>query len=703
MEDISDASQLTEFANLTANKQIFGSSPSADGLLPSKVTKATPHEDSPRHDEERQLSDDAHLCIQDCGYNSSESSTQHSTSDIDGQDPDDDDLAPLDSRASSRSSISSIPDSVLIHPPSELKPVIGCDADERIRHPWINRDSLGHGRMEAQFKSIQTIRQREAAFRKPSSVRAMQMHTEDEDDDEFLTPPKRRGGPRMSDISIRSAGSSPLKRSPYYSPTGSAGRQKVKKEYPLVLLHCTLLPPSLPVPGLIGYPDQKILREVLPPEYWKRWKLLEEKVGSGVLRDRGVLISHPEDMYDLLEERLLESLELQRPRLHHGHFLGHEETGSEEGDQSAAEDSATDGEQGEECPDCGGRFPRHDASRKWEIKVFAANGLMRAGAWAAAWKEMEKVDVEVGLWLPSEIRRELEKRLLDNDPPRSNLRLQVPQLREQPTTNIGAELYGQPSRTNTPTLLIDEPTLFVPEKASRPSSPAPEITTPTKAPVMPASTYSPRSVEEIDLQTLLINYIRVLASDRRNVTIVLLSVLVVYLALGVKPQTSSSDLRPFPRDMFESMPALSSTVSPEQHTTPSWTEQPSFSTVLSLTAEAPAMTVETSTLQKQTVREASSSKTSQAIASAASESVTLSSSSTAAPTPQIVASASSKSVVDPKSPDANSQGIETSPASLDLVIERSEFTSPAMRLAKDEIETIASKDLAAETSAMTTD
>ncbi|PKX93792.1 uncharacterized protein P174DRAFT_441040 [Aspergillus novofumigatus IBT 16806] len=686
MEDIPNAPHLTEFANFTANEPLFGSSPSADGLAPVNGTRAASHED---REEERRLSDDAHMSIQDCGYNSSDSSTQRSASDIAGHDlDDDDDLTPLDSRASSRSSLSSIPDS--------LKPAIACGADERIRHSWVNQDNPGHGRMEAQFKSIQTIRQREAAFRKPSSVRAMQMHTEDEDDDEFLTPPKRRGGHRMSDISIRSAGSSPLKRSPYYSPTGSTGRQKVKKEYPLVLLHCTLLPPSLPVPGLIGYPDQKILREVLPPEYWRRWKLLEEKVGSSVIRDRGVLISHPEDMYDLLEERLLESLELQRPRLHHGHFLGHENTESEKGDQSATEDSATDDEQGEECPDCGGRFPRHDSSRKWEIKVFAANGLMRAGAWAAAWKEMEKVDVEVGLWLPSEIRRELEKRLLDNDRPSTDLRLRVPQLRE-PATSITAEFYDHSSRTNTPTPLIHEPRLFAPEEAARPSSPAPAITTPAKAPGMPPPTYSPGPVEEIDLQTLLINYIRVLASDRRNVTIVLLSVLAVYLALGVKPQTSPSHLRPFPGNMFESMPALSSTVSLEQHPTPSWTEQPSFSTLLSLTAAEPAMTAETSAVEKETVREETSSKAPQTIPSAASESVIVSSSSTAAPTPEIVARTSSKTASSKtESKTASLDGIETSPANLDLVTERAEPTCPAMRLAKDEIETIAVTDLAAD-------
>ncbi|KAB8257228.1 fungal-specific transcription factor domain-containing protein [Aspergillus pseudonomiae] len=209
-----------------------------------------------------------------------------------------------------------------------------------LSHSWGDHNDTDRGEMEEHLRLTPTVRKHHSVFRKSSSVRAMQMHTEDEGDGEYLTPPKRRGGHHMSD------GSSQLKRSSYYSPTGLVAKQKSQKDYPLVLLHCNLLPPSLPIPGLVDYPDQKLLREVLPPEYWRRWKLLEEKIGSVVLRERGVLISHPEDMYDLLEERLLESLELQRPRFDHGHFLGHEETDTDRDSQFTAEESATDDEQG---------------------------------------------------------------------------------------------------------------------------------------------------------------------------------------------------------------------------------------------------------------------------------------------------------------------------------------------------------------------
>ena len=48
--------------------------------------------------------------------------------------------------------------------------------------------------------------------------------------------------------------------------------------------------------------------------------------------------------------------------------------------------------------------------RRWDVKIYAANGLMRAGAWGAAWREMERVDVEIGPWIGEEMRRELEVR-----------------------------------------------------------------------------------------------------------------------------------------------------------------------------------------------------------------------------------------------------------------------------------------------------
>ncbi|GES62339.1 flavo protein oxygenase [Aspergillus terreus] len=494
------------------------------------------HYDAPHHGH-----GDMQFLGQDCGYHSSASSAQHSSSDIFGGDDEDEPRDGSHSRASSHSSISSIPGSVLTHTMDGFKAFAMRETAANAAPPaaaaaraWDDRDGKAYSRI------LHTVRQREAAFRKPSSVRAMQMHTEDEgdDDDDFLTPPKRKAaGHRLSDISARSAASSssPLKRaSPYYSPTGSgAAKPKPKKEYPLVLLHCNLLPPSLPVPGLVGCPDQKILQEVLPPEYWRRWKRLEEKVGSGVVRDRGVLISHPEDMYDVLEERLLESLELQRPRLDHGHFLGHDADSEKEGH------STTDDEEGEECPDCGGRVVHHvGAGRKWEIRVFAANGLMKAGAWAAAWKEMEKVDVEVGLWLPSEVRRELEKRLLEDEGPRNRSAMPVPQLHE-PVCALPPSLDNPRTR---------EPT---PIPAQRSSSSASGAAMRQEQQGTDRFFESRKHAAEIDLQTLLVNYIRVLAADKRNVAIVVLSIMVMFFAINVRPRAPAPELRLFPQDMMD--------------------------------------------------------------------------------------------------------------------------------------------------------
>ncbi|OGM46696.1 hypothetical protein ABOM_005080 [Aspergillus bombycis] len=518
----------------------------------------------PDHNEASSTHGDTHILAQDCGYNSSASSTERSSSDYLGGDVDYEELRDANSRASSRSSISSIPASVLTNPTSGVKSaVVHRSQQDMLSHSWGDHNDNEPEEMEEQLRLTSMVRKHHSVFRKSSSVRAMQMHTEDEGDGEYLTPPKRRGGHRMSD------GSSQLKRSSYYSPTGLVAKQKSQKDYPLVLLHCNLLPPSLPIPGLVDYPDQKILREVLPTEYWKRWKLLEEKIGSVVLRERGVLISHPEDMYDLLEERLLESLELQRPRFDHGHFLGHEETDTDRDSQSMAEESATDDEQGEQCPDCGGRVVRHgEAGRKWEIRVFAANGLMRGGAWAAAWREMEKVDVEVGLWLPSEVRRDLEKRLLEGDLSHPGNQLQVSQLQE-PANDRPTNIHTDPAHSQTPVLEDGKPKFLNATRVGRSSlSPAPEKIVPQEQQQSGRPSYPRSPAAEIELQTLLVNYIRVLASDRRNVTIALLTVLVVFFALNTRPTATPAHLQPFPPDMLEMVPR--STISPLQHSSVIW-------------------------------------------------------------------------------------------------------------------------------------
>jgi hypothetical protein len=48
------------------------------------------------------------------------------------------------------------------------------------------------------------------------------------------------------------------------------------------------------------------------------------------------------------------------------------------------------------------------AETRFRVKVYASNGLMRAGAWAAAWREMERVDVELEPYVEGRLVGELE-------------------------------------------------------------------------------------------------------------------------------------------------------------------------------------------------------------------------------------------------------------------------------------------------------
>lgn len=479
-------------------------------LVPSSLAAVEIPSDPLDHDEGESLQGDDSRSIRDYGYHSSASSTGHSSE----RELEDERLLRAPSSTSSHSSVSSIPPSALVH---------SSDALKSPRTAGTHQHTYRHG----------------GTFQRQNSAPSIQIHSDDESD-EYETS-WRGGSQHPSGFSMRSPNSLSMKRLPYYSPRRSASKQSIRKECPLVLLHCNLLPPSLPVIGYTGVPNQKILKEVLPAKYYRRWKLLEEKVGSGVLRDRGLLISHPEDTYDLLEERLLESLELQQPRLHHGHFLGQHEYDSDR------DDGATDDEQGEVCPDCGGRvITCSDQNRKWEIKVFAANGLMRAGAWAAAWKEMEKVDVEVGLWLPRNVRRELERRLMEDESEHK-----LPLEPSEPVSEVNWESRPPSAQEDGRSPLTGSSFTVNYSSLSLASSPE------SRRQEQVSSQNNQKSAEKIDLRTLLINHIRVLASDRRNVAIGILSIFVVFLAISsarIPPSTFSSELQAFPQEMSASVP-----------------------------------------------------------------------------------------------------------------------------------------------------
>ncbi|KAI8290761.1 Dynein heavy chain-like protein [Colletotrichum sp. SAR11_240] len=253
-------------------------------------------------------------------------------------------------------------------------------------------------------------------FRTPSDVKAMQ----------YSSPaPSIVGSPRSAKRgqlpTISRLGSPTV--SAQYSPKGrtTPTRLKVKKEpAPLVLLHVTLLPlrwqwaeilENTPSDNLTA--EAKNLREA--------WHHLHDRVAETVC-ERGILLSHPQDDYEILEERLLEALDLPLRRrarvLECGHYIGpsNESTMTEEID--------SDEEEYDEeirrrnalakthwCPTC-----RHDIryeslgpGKIFRIKVYASNGLMRTGAWAACWKEMERVDVEIEPIVTSGVLDELER------------------------------------------------------------------------------------------------------------------------------------------------------------------------------------------------------------------------------------------------------------------------------------------------------
>lgn len=376
-------------------------------------------------------------------------------------------------------------------------------------------------------------------FRNPSSVRAIQMDT---------TPPSCLTSSQSQQLySLKSASRNGTPRSMrsqhsvMRSPSKISPTKKVKKEYPLVLLHVTLLP----IPVI--YPAE-IMESVLPTYILENWKLLQEKATDTVLA-RGILIPHPKEDYDLLEERLLESLELKLPRiLKCGHFHLDADEANEAAETAnstgfEAEDYDSDNDV-DMCSDCGrrirdGRFGSGTGRRRWDIKLYAANGLMRAGAWSAAWREMERVDVEITPWMTDDMKRDLELRREEeeNRIPEA-FHHSVPngilhEVSKPPNMDDARmrEIYGDNAQPYIDGLIDNEP----------PPAPNPNI---------PPSPQSHRTelqhqqqqpqTREIPLPLLLRNYLYLASKDPRNITIFLLSLLVLFLSL----RTSTSPKNP---------------------------------------------------------------------------------------------------------------------------------------------------------------
>lgn len=442
----------------------------------------------------------------------------------------DDETTRLDGETvSSRSSISSLPasvaSSVMAFPPDAVTPT---------RSPKLHERRVGS-------LSSQVDRQkwRNSPFRNPSSVRSMQMR----DEDDIAPPHPKRSSRTSRDVSTFSAmspGSTPqAKRQRHRTDSQTSPKYaRVKREFPLVLLHCSLLPPTMPIKAKTL--DTALLQAVLPEAYWRRWELLTDKITyDQEIQSRGVLIPHPRGDYELLEERLLESLELAKPRLRFGHYYGHEDVDEVEESESEAETAV----QGTKCQDCGKRLVQDIArDQKWEVKVYAANGLMRAGAWSAAWNEMEKVDIEVSVYLPEDVRREVEERCLHL---RDGLDIEAEELQEPEPEPSDAEsrrreIYGSPEGDlQEPADSLFEASHLYAEGHHEHFAPHHQHQQRSSAPA-------------IELKQLMIVYANALAQDKRNTVIAILGLVVLFCAFSISgPSRQATDQNTMPINASE--------------------------------------------------------------------------------------------------------------------------------------------------------
>ncbi|KAI4862419.1 hypothetical protein F4820DRAFT_430582 [Hypoxylon rubiginosum] len=422
-------------------------------------------------------------------------------------------------------------------------------------------------------------------FRTPSDVRAMQMSSPPSS---VLGSPRatKRHLPTVSRLGTPTA-------SAQYSPKrmSTPPRFKSRKEAPLVLLHVTLLPLRWVWGDLLNNLDTdelsdqaKTLRE--------SWRILQDRIGDTVI-ERGILLGHPQNDYEVLEERLLEALELpfrRRARiLECGHYIGPSNEGclteDEESEDEWGSVRSRNSSRRHWCGTCKSeiRYDSLGTDKIFRVKVYASNGLMKAGAWGACWKEMERVDAELEPIVELDVQEELVRLAAtqqerefthheeaeiakevaqqleeehqkeqadfinsrththvddplqpDQEPIRSPISEEERRWRDEERLR---EIYGEspppPSPRQPPSR---EPSVhphqdsYVPP--SSPSSPPPRQSSPEKTyeQESPKRTYQNASLPELLLQS-----VRVLMQDRKNIVIFALSIFVLMLALRNTP------------------------------------------------------------------------------------------------------------------------------------------------------------------------
>jgi len=256
------------------------------------------------------------------------------------------------------------------------------------------------------------------------------------------------------------------------------------------------------------------------------------------------------------------------------------------------------------CSDCHHELKRPGkgigaGTRRWHVKIYAANGLMPANAWTACWNDMERCDVEISPWIPDELRKTFEKRIIEEQEAEKRKHMYAVELQRQiqesalkqkiaeeeeaerkkleeaelqksfeaaaaalersiaekaaekkrfeeaveekiaeAKESIRLELEAQAlAEANS----ITERLRALEESVKEPTKAPPESTleTASAAVDVESPTARPLRAADIPLSTLLKNYALVLLKDQRNFIILVLGALVVFLAMNMNNSTTS--------------------------------------------------------------------------------------------------------------------------------------------------------------------
>jgi hypothetical protein len=429
-------------------------------------------------------------------------------------------------------------------------------------------------------------------FRSPSSVKAIQMSSPTPSVLGSSRSSRRTPLPTVSRLGSPSAQYSPKKTPPRFK----------RNTPPLVLLHATLLPLRWPWGDVLDNCRAEDLSQG-GKGLLEAWRLLQDVLGDTVC-ERGILLPHPQNDFEVLEERLLEALELPLRRrariLECGHYLGpsnemslREDVDSEDEydqyDESRASRGSSLQRKTHWCGTCQTEI-RYDSlgmGKVFRVKVYASNGLVKAGAWEACWKEMERVDVELEPIVEPDVLDELVRldaeqqravEMHDDDDEDINggatehdvsyMEHEVSEIHQHQHPHMASSPPPEIRITSSPPppLTDDDdrrrrdeerlreiyghtpPTHPEPSTEKPPSSEYADHRTP---PSPSAEAYARREErrhahKNDSLPELLLEALRVMMQDRKNVTIAIMSVLVLVLALrggGTYPPVSSAGVR----------------------------------------------------------------------------------------------------------------------------------------------------------------